>query len=360
VPSRLLEERFARQGLAGRAAGGVAEAAARGAGIQAQDGTAARLGIRARAAGLTDQDVTAAIAARAVARTWLMRGTVHLVDAGDLRWLVRLLGPSVQRKMRSRWRQIGLTDALLDRSVELLPDVLRGRALSRHEIVAELGAAGLTLDSPDPQAPTHLVVHASTAGLICRGADRGGTATFVLLDEWLPEQPRGQRRDLAGDAALAELARRYFTAFGPATAADFTAWSGLAAGHAVDLIRDDLTAVDVAGRPGFRLGDPEPTRAVRLLPAFDNYLVGYRHRDAILAAQRRPLIFAGGMIHPSVVVDGRVVGRWSLQRSRDPLQVTVRCFEPFPRRVLRELDREVADLGRFLARPVAAVSTVEI
>ena len=96
------------------------------------------------------------------------------------------------------------------------------------------------------------------------------------MDDWVPDAPAGP----SGDDALAELARRYFTAYSPATAADFATWSGLAGRRAVELIRDELTPVDIDGAPGFRLGEVEPQRGVRLLPAFDNYLVGYRDRRA--------------------------------------------------------------------------------
>ena len=96
-----------------------------------------------------------------------------------------------------------------------------------------------------------------------------------MLDDWLPGSPAGP----SGDDALAELARRYFAAFSPATSADFGTWSGLPHGWAVELIRDELTPCDVDGRPGFRAGTVEAVRGVRLLPAFDNYVIGYRHRD---------------------------------------------------------------------------------
>ena len=84
--------------------------------IQAQDAPAARLGLRARVPYVTEADVVAAVEEdRSVARSWLMRGTIHLVDAGELRWLNRLTGPSIRRKMRLRWQQMGLSDAVLDR-----------------------------------------------------------------------------------------------------------------------------------------------------------------------------------------------------------------------------------------------------
>lgn len=116
----------------------------------------------------------------------------------------------------------------------------------------------------------------------------------------------------SGDDAQRELARRYFAAFSPAMSADFGCWAGLPHSHAVELVRDDLTPVEVDGRAGFRLGTVEPQRGVRLLPAFDNYLLGYADRAAILPTAMQPQVYQGGMIKPTVVADGAVVASWSL------------------------------------------------
>jgi len=78
--------------------------------------------------------------------------------------------------------------------------------------------------------------------------------------------------------------------------------------RAVGLIRGELTPVDVDGRAGYTLGDVAPGRGVRLLPVFDNYLVGYRERDLLIDAADRPHVYAGGIIRPTVLLDGRVIG----------------------------------------------------
>ena len=346
----LLRERFARHGLADRPAASPAAAARWTTALQAQDSLPSRLGVRARASGVSDAGVRAAIETdRSVVRTWLMRGTIHLVDTADLRWLVRLIGPSVRRRYRTRWQQLGLTDDVLDRVLVLLSDVLADGPLPRAAVREGLVARGLRLESPDPQIHTHALVFASTVGLICRGPDAGRDATFTLLDQWVPEAPAGPD----GDDALAELARRYFTAFSPATAADFTTWAGLAAGRAVELIRDELAPVDVDGRPGFRLGEAAPARGVRLLPAFDNYLIGYRDRTAILDPSLHHHIYQGGMIRPVVLVDGQVVGTWTLDRARRTLRVA--AFGELPAPVRRPIAIEVADVGRFLGLELTAV-----
>ena len=342
---RLLGERIARHGLGSTRVDSPAAATALTTAVQAQDPFAARLGVRVRTTNVTDADVLHAIGTeRTIVRTWLMRGTIHLVEAPDLRWMVRLIGPAVARKFRTRWRQLGLTDDVLERSVTALPELLADGPRNRHEIRAALDQRGVTIDSPDPQAHTHALLYASTLGLICRGPDRGRHATFALIDDWLPDAPQGP----AGDDALAELARRYFTAYSPATAHDFATWAGLPHAQAVALIRDELTPVDVDGRPGFRLGDVDPERGIRLLPAFDNYLIGYKDRTAMLDPALHGHVYQGGMIRPTILVDGAVVGTWALDRAKG--RVTISPFAPLSARVRRGVDAELAQLSRFLGR----------
>lgn len=187
-------------------------------------------------------------------------------------------------------------------------------------------------------------MYLSTVGLVCREPERGADATFTLLDAWLPSAPAGPR----GDDAVAELARRYFQTFSPATAADFTAWSGLPSGRAIALIRDELTQVTVDGRPGYQWQKVAPAAGLRLLPMFDNYLIGYRNRSSIIDAARRPEVYVGGIICPTVLLDGRVVGRWRLVRTQSAAVVEVTPFADSPY-VRAAVEQEGHDIDRFLA-----------
>ena len=344
-----LVERMTRQGLARRSRDGAAEVAASALGLQAQDVGACRLGVRARTSAVDEAGVIEACTVeRSVVRSWLMRATVHLVAAEDVRWLVALFGPMIERRFRNvRWRQLGIDQRLIEAAIPHAVEVLAGRELTRHEIAAALADRGIRL-ADDGQAATHLLLALSCRGVTCRAGDRGRDSTFALLDDWV-----------AGAAApadpMAELARRYFRAFGPATAADFTTWSGLPAGAAIKAIRDELTELEFDGRRGWTLGTVEPVTGLRLLPMFDNYLLGYRDRTAILDPALHGRVYVGGIIRATVVCDGRVIGSWRLDRSAGSARsatIRVAPFEPFGRRHHGELERERADIERFLGRPV--------
>lgn len=309
--------RVRAQGLAGDASAArrtVADAVRTAAALQAQASGPMRLQVWPRTDGLHAADVDAAVAEAEVVRTWLMRGTIHLVAADDLRPFLAVLGPVNLRGDRRRRDQLGLTDQLCARAMDALPEILaQGRALTRAEIVAELAGHGIAVDLKSQQPP-HLLAFAAGSGLICRGPDAArDEPTYVLLDDWLPAPAATPDRE----TALARLAERYFAAYGPATAADFAAWSGLSAADAkagVELIRDTLEEVEHGGACLLLPRGIELTRSAashRLLARFDPYLLGHRTRDLILDPVFAKRVNAGGgMIAQTMLCGGRVVGIW--------------------------------------------------
>jgi hypothetical protein len=327
--SDLLARRARAQWLTERPGRTVAAVAAHLAGLQAQDAAAARLAVRARSHGLTAAAVRRAGGEeRSVVRTWLMRGTLHLVAAADVRWMLGLFGARNAAAGARRRRELGLDDELCARALDAIPRALGdGRPLPRAALVAALARLGVTIDDSG-QAPAHLIGYAAARGLICRGPDLDGDEPgYVLLDEWVPPGPV-----LDGEAALAELAGRYLGAYGPATCADFATWSGLPAGAARRAF-GHLDAAEVADGV-FVLASATTSPAggepaVRLLGAFDTYLLGYRGRELALdpryAKQIQP---GGGIIHPAVLIGGRVAGTWRLRRDRRQAEVVVEPFEP--------------------------------
>ncbi|NUP48570.1 MAG: winged helix DNA-binding domain-containing protein [Catenulispora sp.] len=321
--------RVRAQGLAGGAdtVRGVVGAVRAAAALQAQAAGPTRGQVWSRAEGLSRADVDAAFADASVVRTWLMRGTIHAVAAEDLRPMLAALGPVNLRNGQRRRDQLGLTPQVCERAMAALAQILDGgRALTRAEIVGELAEHGVVIDLKSQQPP-HLLGFAANSGLICRGPDAArDEPTYVLLDEWLPTASAPER-----DAALALLAERYFAAYGPASAADLVAWSGLQAADAakaIQLIRDDLEEVEHDGvrllLPRGATADPpetpaRPDKPHRLLARFDPYLLGHRTRDLILdPAFAKRVNAGGGMIAQTMLDEGRVVGTWTAAGVLEP------------------------------------------
>ena len=323
--------------------------------LQAQAFDAARHQVRARSLEVTSSAVDRAFEIeRSVVRTWLMRGTLHLCAADDLRWLINVFGPAVNQFGASRRRNLGLDDATCARAIAVIRKALAGGPMARRQIREQLVSAGV-VEEPVGQLVLHLLYHAAALGIVCSGPRMGGDDSFVLLDDWVP-QSEGPR----GEAALAELARRYFAAYGPAGEADFAAWSGLRRG----VIRAAMAAIgtDLMEFPGpirglWTLGpaaNADVDRpAVRLLGHFDTYLLGYRRREHLGDAAAEAWIHdgGGGWIRPVICVDGWIAGGWRMEQTRREIEIKVMPFDRISRRADPAISREVTSIGRFLERP---------
>jgi hypothetical protein len=334
----------------------VAAVAASVCALQAQAFDAARHQVRVRATGLTADAVDNAFEVeRSVVRTWLMRGTLHLCAAEDVRWLVDVFGTTINQLTATRRANLGLDAATCARGVAVIRKTVAGGPIARRELRDALVRAGV-LEEPVGQTLVHLIYHAAALGVVCSGPRMGRDDSFVLMDDWVmpSKSPRGE-------AALAELAVRYFRAYGPATDADFAAWSGLRR----PAIRAAMAAIGprLVEYPGsihglWTLGpagaDAEIKRpAVRLLGHFDTFLLGYRRRDHVGDAAAEAWIHdgGGGWIRPVVLVDGWIVGGWRQALSSKGIEITVMPFDRISRRADPAIGREVAAIGSFLERP---------
>lgn len=296
--------------------------------VQAQDYLGALWAVGLRTPGATEQTIEQALAEKTIVRTWPMRGTIHFVAAADVRWMLELLAPRVVRRTMGRRSELGLDEATIAASAELIADALRGgRQLTRSAIYELLQQAHIATDS---SRGLHILGRLAHDRLICFGARAGKQPTFALLDEWVPGA-----KSLPHDEALATLALRYFTSHGPASVPDFVWWSGLTATEAkagLAAVADQLDRAVIDGQeyyfaqglPAAPAGPPE----VFLLPPYDEFLVAYRDRSAALDAQYATRIVPGGngIFNPIVVVGGRVVGTWKRAFKSDRVQMT---FSPF-------------------------------
>jgi Winged helix DNA-binding domain len=318
------------------------------AGIQAQDPRAGRLGFRARSRQLRAADVDhARTEERSIVRTWAMRSTMHLVPADDVGWLLPLFDAGLVADSRRRLRQLGLDARAQDRAVDAIRKALESDGyLGRSALVERLGRIGIEIDAA---RRVHLFRLATGEGIAILGPDSGSETQLALAREWIGERPAHDR-----DAAVAELTRRYLRAFGPATEADFAGWSGLPlrdvrAGLA--RVAGELVEVSIGTERAWTLRGAARRprgRIVRLLPAWDNYLMGHRDRDFIAGLESWPMIVpGGGMIRPTIVVDGEAVGTWGGRRAGGSVRVEVSPFDEFDADVEEAVREEAEDIKRF-------------
>lgn len=355
----LLRARFERQGLAGRAGRTADPAAVARAvcAVQAQELNAGCLSLRARSSGLTRTRVLAALdQTHTLAWTWLMRGTLHVCAADDLRWLLSLFGPLNAARDARRRAQVGLDDAACARGLGVMRRALSNGPLTRHELREALLAGSVDV-TRDPQALIHLIAYAASQGVILVLPPAGRDNRFALLDDCVPHA--GAR---ASDVAEAELARRYLAAFAPATVADFRTWAGIPAGmaqRAVAHLADELEQLSTPlGEMLAPRDDPRKRMSgrwdarVRLLPRWDTYLLGYRSRSVMLDPQHTARVCIGGVIKPSICVDGRLEGVWELRRGRAAWRIELQPFAGLSPAVMAAIDAEAEAITTFLGAPV--------
>jgi hypothetical protein len=313
--------------------------------VQAQELPAARLALRARGEGLTAAAVDAALADGRLCVDWLMRGTLHLVRSDDHAWLHALTAPTRLAASRRRLGQEGVTPDAAERAVALVERTLAAEGpRTRAELSTMLAGRGIRTEG---QALPHLLALAALRGVCVLGpVGDDGRQAFVLARDHVGPQEAVDR-----DAALAELARRYLTAHGPATEADLAAWSGLPLRDArAGLAAVATTALDGGGRQLALAGADTGggPHAPRLLGAFDPALLGYARRDWLVEpAHARRVHPGGGVLRPVALAGGRVVATWSARRRGDRLAIALDPFAPLTPSASRGLEREARDVARF-------------
>lgn len=284
--------------------------------MQAQDFPGAMTSIALRTASRSHVNVVAALDAGDIVRSYPMRGTLHFVAAADLSWMLELTATRLISAAMSRRAALEVDLAMIEQARDIAVENLAGgRRLLRAELAAEWERAGL-LDVK--QRSYHFIWHLAHTGTLCFGPTNGREQFIVLVDEWIPQH---QRRD--HDEALGEWAIRYFCSHGPATIKDFSAWTKLMAADvriAMTIAKPALERI-VVDDTEYYLDPATPAllnthrrlaRAALLLPGFDEYLLGYTDRSAVLAREFAQRVVPGGngMFIPTVVADGEVVGTW--------------------------------------------------
>lgn len=326
-------------------------------GAQAQDLPAGYLSIRSRSSGITEANIRQLHDQAALTWTWCMRGTLHLVTAEDARWLIPLLGPRNNANDIRRMRQLEWTDDTARKAINLLLELIHDRdEITRAEMIEVFKQHGLPSEG---QAPVHLICQAVGEGLITTAGFRGSKPTYTLF-----EKRHGKLQPLQPNQAMAELARRYLSGFGPASARDFSYWSGLKMGEvnqAWAQLSNELRDVEVEGKTVQVLSKNleqldlydghEPI--LRLLPRFDTYLLGYADRAWMVdSGFDVNSLIDGGIISATIARDGLIIGKWKYIPGKKKGLILAEIFPNQSTDLFPMIEKEAQDVGRFLDKEV--------
>ena len=334
-------------------------------GVQAQLMSAAELQICVRV-DCTVEDVRNALwTNKSLVKTWLMRGTLHLVPSRDLPIYTAAMRTLRIRNINAWLKFTQLTEPELNELFGAIGDALDGRTMTREELIAAVGRGrSEQVRNVLKSGWGSMLKPVARNGLLCFGPSRGQSVTFVRPEQWL-----GSWHELDPEKALVEIARRYLRAYGPATKDDFARWWGAWPGvgkAAWAGLADELVPVSIEGRRAEMLaGDLRPISkvadgpSVHLLPAFDPYLMGYANRDHLFeAAYRARVSRTAGWISAVVLIGGRVAATWSHTVTKQTLRIAVEPLGPLSPKARPEIRARAEELAATLGLAKVEVAVV--
>jgi len=346
----------------------VADVVRRLCGVQAQVASSAELAVRVRRRASRAGEVSRALSDGRLIKTWAMRGALHLLTPEEGGAFLALIADGRSWELPSWQRYFGMKTKHWDALRAAVREALDGRPLTREELVTAivaqrgLGHLGEELRS----GWGTLFKPLAWQGELCYGPSQGTRVTFTRPDvassRWAGVP--------SADEAAPIVIRAYLAAYGPATSANMRNW--LARGRIgarrlrawFELLGDQLAVVMVDGERAWvlaedldELASAKPTKAVRLLPGFDQYVLGPGTDDGHVtsAARRASVSRQSGWIAPVVVAGGVVSGTWAL----DGDAARIAWFGESGRPPRTALAAEVGRLSSIVNRDLAVAIDLE-
>ncbi len=310
--------------------------------MQAQDYNMCKWAVGVRLPESTEKQVQKALDEGAILRTHVMRPTWHLVVADDIRWMVELTAARIFTQVQSRDKMMGLNEKIFDHSNRVLHEALKnGKHLTKDELSVCWEDAGI--DTSEYRM-YHLLMRAELEALICSGAMKGKKQTYALIEERAPKAKTYDR-----ETSLGMLAKRYFASHGPATVQDFVWWSNLSMADGkkgIEMLGNGFTALDFDGQRYFMLKtlkEMDANNRVHLLPAFDEMIIAYRDRSAVIADEHNgKAISSNGIFRPTIMKNGEAIGLWKKIRKKNVIEIEPSYFEkPLAASVFKTAAQEI-------------------
>ncbi len=336
-------------------------------GLHAQAAKSPYLALWSRVESFEDQLLDKALFQdRSLVKTWVMRGTLHIIPSAEM--------PVYNRSLRRMWfehhgRYMKAPEwpSIEQRRNQIYPKILQALAqkpLKRQD----LGDKVRFLLKDDSQPYERLF--SGWGGILKETAYEGLTvhaepcereSCFARLSQWLPKI---QLSNISEEEAQRKLAVKYLGGYGPATQQDFSSWSGLMAGDAKRAIEnassmiEEIEVEDVKGRfwilkediKALDSVDSAEAAPVRLLPKFDSILLGHKDRSRIIKDQYKRLVFKPkvGDIAATVLVNGQIVGTWRHTRRRRKLAVSIKPFGKISQKDMAQVKQQASELSRYM------------
>jgi uncharacterized protein YcaQ len=299
---------------------------------------------------------------RTLVKMWAMRGTLHVFRSSEHPLWQAALSTYAHVPSQSWARYFGIALPEMERLTQTVGEALDGRVLTREELAEELARRHRSrkFDAALRESWGGFLKPASYQGLLCFGPSDGQRVRFANPKTWLAlDAPAPEPQE-----ALATVIRHFLAAHGPASNEEIARWWGRMSPSAVGKLVasfDDVVAFNVDGTPAWALAghadaiaSAEPARSVRLLPTFDQYVIGTtKHSHELMPGEFRDRVHRqAGWVSPVLLVDGLIEGVWGHTRKGSRVAVAI---EPFRRQsawVRKGAEEEAERLATFLGGPL--------
>jgi hypothetical protein len=318
--------------------------------VQAENPAQSAWAVAARTSARDPADLAGLLDDGTVVRTHVLRPTWHYVAAEDVAWLIALTGPRIRRTTQQQLRAVHeMDDRAVDRASSAVLEALGSPGLTRAELAGKLAE----MDHPiSGQALAILLADLELQALVCSGRPTSdGTHTYARFADRVPSsQPRDR------DESLSELALRYFTGHGPATAQDLAYWATLPLGDVrkgLAQVSDRLDSFDHDGRTFWHAAADPPATAGspsgHLLQILDETYRGYQDSRWVLDSAGvvpRARESAAGM----ALVDAQLVAAMKRIVTADHVVFELRPYRRLLAGDMAALEAAATGYGTFLGR----------
>lgn len=317
--------------------------------IQAQDYAMAKWAIGLRIKNITDDHVEQAISDGSIIRTHILRPTWHLVARADIRWMLRLTAPAIYKQMAYYDRQLGIEQKELLKSATLFEKILSGKQqLTRPELETIFTKAKFNCEG---MRFGHLLMHAELQGLICSGGRKGKQITYTLLEERVPVAKKYNKAE-----SLAMLTQKYFQSHGPATLKDYIWWSGLTTAEAkegITLLEGKINSIKFNEEEFWYIDLPGKVnidKTIYLLPNYDEYIVSYNNREALIPERNKSKISRTGnpLFSNTIIINGQVQGTWKRTLKTNAVTIHSNVFDELTSANKKQMEQAEERFKKFL------------
>jgi hypothetical protein len=320
--------------------------------VQAQDYPAAKWALMQRLNNFTDAELDKAFNEGKILRTHLMRTTWHFVTPEDIMWMLPLTARRVSTAINHQHRELKIDNASWERVIKIFE---RELCKNNYQTRAALEDIVRKEKVVKKEIRFNYILHRAEAeGIICSGPKHGKQYTYALLNERAPKSLA-----LSKEEALTRLVEKYFVSHGPAMLKDFTWWSGLSLGEAkagLEAAKRKLSCKVIGGNEFWFSGSLEMKKVeipqVMLLLNFDEYVVGYKDRGAILDSKQFSRLGpkANAVFHHCLIIDGIIFGIWRRSPKKEKVVLEIASFNKLTDSQKNALEFEAEKYGKFFGK----------